>query len=330
MKKTAAILLVVSFAILFIVSPGCIEKQNLKSDEQISDDSDSSENSFDNLNPEDFNSEDDKLKKSGEALDLLMMTKLSELSGDVCYDVEDLFLSAKKCAKIIEEEPARIMLSEEQDEKFSLKTPDTEKLKNLKFLMAQILLENDCVLTISYIGNDAVVRAVYPEQEGFLTGDSLSNQKSVMDMNKNKIPVITDIFELKQGGYAAALYYPVFLNNTYEGFISIAFSPDIFFRDYAEKLQTNSGLELMVLQKDSLILYDPDESEIGKQTLGNPEYENFPEILKSAEKISAEWSGSTNYSYFSTGTNQIVKKRQFWTTVICGGNEWKLTVLREI
>jgi hypothetical protein len=114
------------------------------------------------------------------------------------------------------------------------------------------------------------------------------------------------------------------------GFIIIAFSPEKFFSEYAASLKEKSDLEVMVLQKDGVILYDPDETESGSPTFNNPEYAEFPGIIEAAEKIVEEWSGNTEYSYYSTGTKKAVKKRQFWTTVAAGGNEWKVTVIRDI
>ncbi|MDD4126615.1 MAG: hypothetical protein PHV39_02870 [Methanomicrobium sp.] len=149
-------------------------------------------------------------------------------------------------------------------------------------------------------------------------------------MNENRATYLTDLFELKQGGYGAAVYYPVFSDDNYEGFISIAFKPEIFFSESAFSLKEKSGLETMVLQTDGVILYDPDETETGTPTFNNPAYADFPGIVKAAEKIVKDWSGSCEYSYYSTGTKSAVKKRLYWTTVAAGENEWKVMVIRDI
>jgi len=262
------------------------------------------------------------IENANESYDTFMFESVSTLQGDTFGGLDALFRAAEECALYAKAEDSFEYDPEEITGK--------ENSSGLLLKMFEIVSENDCILTVAYIGNDCILKDVYPKSKGFSGGELLSGQESVVYMNQNKVPLLTNIFELNQGGYGAAVYYPVFSGDSYEGFISIAFKPEIFFGRYAKKLKENSGLEIMVLQKDGLILYDPDETETGKPTFNNPEYENFPEILEAAEKIVSEWSGNTGYSYYSTGTNSVVKKRLFWTTVSCSGNEWKVTVIRDI
>ncbi|MDD3406917.1 MAG: hypothetical protein PHP13_02415 [Methanomicrobium sp.] len=269
-------------------------------------------------------------EKSNDSYDNLMPESVSALQGDTFAGLEGLFKAAEECAayqgineyyetgyKIFSQNESGIITG-------------TKKSSGLKLKLKEAASENECILTVAYIGKDCNVLEVYPESEGFFRGVSLSGQESVIVMNQKRVPMLTSLFELKQGGYGAAVYYPVFLGDCYEGFISIAFKPETFFGNLAKEIKENSDLEVMVLQKDGLILYDPDETETGKPTFNNTEYEKFPEIQQAAKKIVNEWSGNTNYSYYSTGTQSVVKKRQFWTTVSYGENEWKLTVIRDI
>ncbi|WP_048151788.1 cache domain-containing protein [Methanolacinia paynteri] len=237
--------------------------------------------------------------------DSLMQASLSELQGETYTGLDDLFSRARDCAG-------------------SVGTADLQEK------ISEAASGKDYILTVAYIGSDGVLNAISPESEGINVGDSLAYQDSVARMNENKTPLLTDLFELKQGGYAAAVYYPVFSGDSYLGFISITFVPETFFSKYAKELKEESGFEVMVLQTDGLILYDPDESEAGQQTFNNPAYEDFPGIIEAAEKVVKDWSGSCEYSYYATGTKDEIVKKAFWSTVDTGGNEWRIMVIKNI
>ena len=237
--------------------------------------------------------------------DSLMQASLSELQGETYTGLDNLFSLAQDCAGYAGTADLQEKISEAASGK-------------------------DYILTVAYIGNDGVLNAISPESEGINVSDSLAYQDSVVRMNENKTPLLTDLFELKQGGYAAAVYYPVFSGDSYQGFISITFVPETFFSKYATELKEESGFEVMVLQTDGLILYDPDESEAGQQTFNNPAYEDFPGIIGAAEKVVRDWSGSCEYSYYLTGTDVEVVKKAFWSTVETGGNEWRIMVIKNI
>lgn len=235
--------------------------------------------------------------------DSIMQTSLAVLQGESYTGIKELFSAAQYCAGYA-------------------------GTSNLQEKMSGIISDNHNVLTVTYIGNDGILKAITPKTEGISVGDSLSYQDSVAMMNENKTPLLTDLFELKQGGYAAAVYYPVFSGDEYLGFISIAFSPENFFSNYARALKDDYGFEVMVLQTDGVILYDPDETETGQPTFDNPAYEDFPGIIEAAEKVVSDWSGSCEYSYYATGTEKEVTKKAFWTTVAGGGNEWRIMIIK--
>ena len=232
-----------------------------------------------------------------------MQASVSELQGETYRGLDDLFFLARDCAGYAETADLQEKISEAASDK-------------------------DYILTVAYIGSDGVLKAIAPGSGGINIGDSLDYQDSVVRMNENKTPLLTDLFELKQGGYAAAVYYPVFSGDSYLGFISITFVPETFFSRSANELKEEYGFEVMVLQTDGLILYDPDESEAGQQTFINPAYENFSEIIGAAEKVVKDWSGNCEYSYYATGTDDEVVKKAFWSTVDTGGNEWRIMVIK--
>ncbi|MDD4126616.1 MAG: hypothetical protein PHV39_02875 [Methanomicrobium sp.] len=85
------------------------------------------------------------IKTSNGSLDSLMQTSLSVLQGDAFSGIDALFSDAKECAVYA----GRI--SEDED----LVAGNNSELL-LK--MSKILSENKCVLTVTYIGKDGIVK----------------------------------------------------------------------------------------------------------------------------------------------------------------------------
>ncbi|WOF17187.1 hypothetical protein F1737_11105 [Methanoplanus sp. FWC-SCC4] len=290
MRKGLNILFIAVVAALFVFSAGCTSGTKNPAGAQI---------------------------KFVDSLDTPMQASLSALQGDVFAEIESLFMNARDCGAYA-------------GENYSNTGTDTDKNTYLKSEMSAKVAGNKNILTVAYIGNDGILKEIVPESEDILSGDSLTYQDSVVLMNKEKVPMLTDLFELKQGGYAAAVYYPVFSKDSYQGFISITFSPETLLSEYALSLKEDTGFEVMALQTDGVILYDPDEKETGTPTFDNPAYNDFPDIVRAAEKIVKEWSGSAEYSYYSTGTDETVKKRLYWTTVSAGNNEWRIMAVMDM
>jgi hypothetical protein len=114
------------------------------------------------------------------------------------------------------------------------------------------------------------------------------------------------------------------------GIVSVSFQPADLIRSVAEEMVKDTPFTVMVMQPDGVILYDPDPGEIGRNTLTDPLYAGFPEIQEIAWRASGNWSGSGSYRFAGTGSQTIVEKETFWTTIGIHGSEWRLFITRTI
>jgi polar amino acid transport system substrate-binding protein len=197
-------------------------------------------------------------------------------------------------------------------------------------LLSKAVDTDPSILTAAVIARNGTVTAVQPDVEG-LVGSNLLDQPVVREVFARNVPLMSDLFPLRQGGYAATIEYPVFSSNGQViGAVSLAFQPDVLIGAHAEPAVAWTPYAVMATQPDGLVLYDADSKEIGKNTFKEAMYADFPELLDIARQHEQNRSGHAAYSFYGTGSEKIVQKEIYWTTVGLYGNEWRLSIVREI
>ncbi|MDD4126641.1 MAG: cache domain-containing protein [Methanomicrobium sp.] len=187
------------------------------------------------------------------------------------------------------------------------------------------------IATIGIFDKNGIVTAISPESHNEIVGWDLSGTPVVSSMNEGMVPQMTDLFALSEGGYAASINYPVFSpEKEYTGFVSLTFDPYILVNDYASMLMNETGFQLMVLQTDGVVLYDSDINEVGKETFGNPMYDDFPKIPEFVKACTQSFSGEYEYKYLDKNLEKTVNKKAFWTTAGLYKTQWRLICIREI
>jgi len=198
----------------------------------------------------------------------------------------------------------------------------------------RILLEagaGPALISAITFDRNGTVAAAAPEEARILIGQNIGDQPVVKDVLSRKIPLMSSLFPLEQGGNASLIEYPVFSRDgCVIGAVSLAFSPCELVAPHAEAATKGTGYSIMVAQPDGRILYDPDPLEVGKETFNESLYAEFPEILEFARRYSAEWSGYSTYSFYDTGFEGIVRKEAFWTTIVMHRTEWRVIIIREL
>lgn len=84
---------------------------------------------------------------------------------------------------------------------------------------------------------------------------------------------------------------------------------------------------------DGLLLYDEDESQIGKDLFEDPLYKPFTDLQKLVEhSIVSKRSGHGNYSYFEVigGNKTVVTKECYRTTTWLHGKQWRLVITKVV
>lgn len=183
---------------------------------------------------------------------------------------------------------------------------------------------------ITYDQNGTVV-AVRPDTAKMMLGWNLSGYEIVKQTLAIQKPVMSDLIVLAEGGEGAVLAHPVFSpEGTFTGVVSMAFSPYTMVRPVAESEMNRNPFTWMVVQTDGRILYDPDPQEVGKETFNETLFAEFPEIIELARLYSVNRTGYDTYSFYRTGSGNVVSKETFWDTVGLHGTEWRILVISEV
>jgi len=187
------------------------------------------------------------------------------------------------------------------------------------------------VTTAITIGRNGTCLAAVPDGIGSLVGEDLGERPVVKATFERKVPVMTDVVPLHEGGYAGIVQYPVFsADERLIGATSITFDLYLFLKGRIEPVLNGTPYTAMVAGTGGRVIYDPDPTEIGKETFNESLYEEFPEIQEFARSYADNRSGHATYSFYSTGFSRVVQKEAYWTTIGLHGTQWRLIIIREI
>jgi polar amino acid transport system substrate-binding protein len=201
---------------------------------------------------------------------------------------------------------------------------------------------NSNLVETSILGKDGRIITAEGKGSESAEGADISRQEHIAWLLQTKTPVLSKQFLLVQGYSGTALAYPIFSpQGEFLGGITAIIEPDKLLNELVAPLldgdmHNRSGIAdytFWVMDRDGLLLYDEDTSQIGKNLFKDPLYKPFPDLLELVERrIVAERSGHGNYSYFDvTGDNKTaVNKECYWTTAGLHGEEWRLVITKVV
>lgn len=169
--------------------------------------------------------------------------------------------------------------------------------------------------------------AAYREFEGA----DISQQEQVIRLQQTERPVLSQAFRAVEGFNAVDLQTPVFgSEGELIGSVSMLIRPESFLSRLIEPAVQGLPIDAWVMQPDGLILYDPDEEEIGRTLFTDPLYQPFPELLVLGAEIAVKESGSGSYTFLGRGMGAPVEKSAFWVTVGLHGTDWRVVTTQEV
>lgn len=204
---------------------------------------------------------------------------------------------------------------------------DTGLIRNI---LSRLYQETNFVIEFSYVNNDGILQIIEPSKYHKFQGANIAGQEHIIDMFSKKQTILSKQFFAVEGFYSSVLVHPVLNGNNIFGGIPALFFPDSLIRRYVLPLVKNQSFEIWVMEKGGRVLYDQDSGEIGRNVLTDTLYQAYPDLIKATELMDSVQSGKTYYQFYKTGTNQVVKKLTYWTTLKLWGNEWKLVWVKPV
>lgn len=198
-------------------------------------------------------------------------------------------------------------------------------------LLRQGVASHPAIRTMITCNADGIVVAAEPDDAKSLVGQNLGGQEAVQRALAEKVPVMSGMFPLAEGGKGVVIERPVRSDGgDFLGVLSTMFIPYDLIRPIAEDAANGTSFSFMAIETGGHILYDPDPGEVGKETFGDALYSRFPEIDRVARHAAANRSGYDTYSFYSTGFGEVVRKETYWSTAGLHGTEWRVMVIGEI
>lgn len=201
---------------------------------------------------------------------------------------------------------------------------------------------NSNLVETSILGKDGRIITAEGKGSESAEGADISRQEHIARLLQTKTPVLSKQFLLVQGYSGTALAYPIFSpQGEFLGGITAIIEPDKLLNELVapllqDDMHNQSGIAdytFWVMDRDGLLLYDEDTSQIGKNLLEDPLYKPFPDLLELVEhRIVAERSGHGNYSYFEAigGNKTLATKECYWTTAGIHSGEWRLVITKVV
>ncbi|MDO8841719.1 hypothetical protein [Methanocalculus sp.] len=183
---------------------------------------------------------------------------------------------------------------------------------------------SDCVIDVITIDADGRITGVYPPEFASAIGSDISAQPHIRVLLDQKKPVLSGMIRTVEGVDAAVLAYPVLHpDGTIAGGISALFSPAGLIDGAVNSFEMTAPFRALVITVDGLILYSPDEEEIGEVLFSDPGYALFVDVERFMTRIGVEERGSATVGLSG------VQKQIIWDTVLLHGTDWRLLVIKE-
>jgi hypothetical protein len=197
-------------------------------------------------------------------------------------------------------------------------------------VMTSLLSSDKNIVNALTTDAKGVVLAIEPSVYSGFEGTDVSSDIRVADLLYAGRSFMSPLATMYQGYEGVVICAPILdSQNKISGMLSVMFRPDKVLENITSELGMGPGMKMngMVLQKDGVILYDVDVSQVGKNTFTDPLFQNFTEIKAVASRMVNETCGNARYTFYQPGVTNPVTKEVAWTTVSCLGVDWTVAVI---
>ena len=198
-------------------------------------------------------------------------------------------------------------------------------------VLSETCTANANIIDCAIVNPAGTMILVEPEAYKGHEGVSIKEQAQIRKVLETKKPVLSDLFVPVEGGYSVDLEYPVLSGDgTFLGSLSALLRVDGMVRDAISNEAKDAGCIVWVMQKDGVIVYDPDPNQINRNIFEDDLFKPFDRLLDFAREVAGRESGVGGYGFYAAGLGdpELVKKAAAWDTFSFGGAEWRIIAAR--
>lgn len=190
--------------------------------------------------------------------------------------------------------------------------------------------DRDYLIDCSIIDKSGKMIVVEPQEYKRYEGSDLSRQDQVIAVRQSKKPVFSDVFRSVEGIESVVFEYPIFSNkNDFLGSVSMLVRQEALAADVVMSLVADKQCKIWIMQKNGLIVYDPDPDQIGRNIFSNEMFKPFKDLVDFSRTVAMEKEGAGSYDFYAKGLEDktVVKKYVAWDTVSLYGTDWRIVVM---
>ncbi len=202
------------------------------------------------------------------------------------------------------------------------------KSKKARFFVSRLYKSTPLAIDCVTVNEKGKIIIVEPAPYRKFAGADISKQEQIIRLQKERKPVISNVFRAVEGMEAADFEYPVFFSSgKFAGSVSVLFRPEKLIGDAIAKTARNAPVEIWAMQPDGRIIYDSDSDEIGRMLFTDSLYRPYASLLELGKKIAAEKEGTGEYVFLAKGHKETIKKKVVWKTVAMHGMQWRMVAV---
>lgn len=195
-------------------------------------------------------------------------------------------------------------------------------------ILAKFCADLDYAVDCAAIDLQGKMVTIEPAPYRQFEGKDISDQKQVKEILRNGKPVMSGVFRAVEGFPAVDAEYPVVSPGGQRlGSVSILFQPQKLLGKILIPLLAGIPVDIWVMEKEGLILYDADPPQIGLNLFTSHLYQPYPGLIRLGRLIAAAPEGKGVYEFRSGSSPAVVKKKAFWQSAALYGTEWRLVAI---
>ncbi|MDT3739579.1 MAG: hypothetical protein RO257_08775 [Candidatus Kapabacteria bacterium] len=199
----------------------------------------------------------------------------------------------------------------------------------IRTLMKAALIKFSEIYEMAYVDSLGILKYIEPEEYRYSEGTDISSQSHVIKLFATKQRVLSNIFKLVEGYHAVVMESPILKDGKCKGSFSPIFKPHDLIGSLITEIHATGVDDFWVMDANALIIYDTDETQIGRNIYTDTLYKEFPTLHTATTVIIAGESGKTEYSFLSKEKNKVVYKDVWWRTSDYYGTKWKFCIVKE-
>jgi len=201
----------------------------------------------------------------------------------------------------------------------------------IRVLLTASLKGQPAVVTSNFIDNKGVLLYTEPAEYKEIEGSDISKQDHIRAMMKQPEPIFSSVFKAVEGFASVAIARPLFDDKkNYVGSLVLTIDPALLVTLTLKNNKVPAEFELWTMQTDGMIVGEQDQEEIGKILFTDPMYDDYKTLRILGKKMISEPSGEGEYSFYATGTTDVVTKQATWDTISLHGRNWIVVLVRRV